>query len=160
MSLTHSEHSPVRFSPERLAAVADEAAPWAVFALLHGSAHEGYVGSRGDIDLAFFAPERVSVERFGQLMKALSTVVPEELLDIGFLREAEPVYRFEALKGRLLFCRDMGRYAAFFSLTCREYEEQMQSYARQRRYRLLYGIKSEPSPIDRTGTDRPRRHRR
>ena len=56
--------------------------------------------------------------------------------DIGILNGAEPIYRFEALKGRLLFCRDEERYLDFFSLTCREYESQIADYERQRRYRL------------------------
>jgi hypothetical protein len=49
------------------------------------------------------------------------------------------VYRFEALKGRLLFARDRDFLAEFHSLTCREYETQMIHYARQRRYRLEAG---------------------
>ena len=34
-----------------------------------------------------------------------------------------------------LFARNAEQYAAFFSLTCREYESQMIDYEKQRRYR-------------------------
>ena len=56
--------------------------------------------------------------------------------EIGFLNDAEPVYRFEALKGRLLFTRDRNEYLSFFALTCREYESQLVDYERQYRYRM------------------------
>jgi thiamine monophosphate kinase len=62
-------------------------------------------------------------------------MLPEVRCDAGILNSAEPVYRFEALKGRLLFVHDRVGYAAFYSLTCREYESQMASYERQRLYR-------------------------
>jgi hypothetical protein len=44
--------------------------------------------------------------------------------------------RFEPLKGRLLFARDMNRFLDAYSLACREYESQMRDYERQARYRL------------------------
>jgi len=49
---------------------------------------------------------------------------------------AEPAYRFEALKGRLLFARDHERFLDAFSLACREYESQIYDYERQAGYRL------------------------
>ena len=65
----------------------------------------------------------------------MRSVVPDVRCDIGILNSAEPIYRFEALKGRLLFARDQERYVTFFSKTCREYESQMFDYERQLKYR-------------------------
>jgi hypothetical protein len=44
------------------------------------------------------------------------------------LNSAEPVYRFEALKGRLLFTRDHDFYIKFFSIASREYESLFASF--------------------------------
>ena len=63
-------------------------------------------------------------------------MAPRAEADVGFLNRAEPVYRFEALKGKVLFCRDQETYVKFFSLTCREYESQIADYERQRQYRI------------------------
>ena len=53
-------------------------------------------------------------------------------VDLGVLNEKEPVYRFEALKGRLLFTRDLECRLHFYSLTCREYEHWMFHYDKLR----------------------------
>ncbi|TVQ21971.1 MAG: hypothetical protein EA383_16235 [Spirochaetaceae bacterium] len=62
-------------------------------------------------------------------------VVPGVRADIGILNSAGVVYRYESLNGRLLVNRDPEAYAAFFSLTCRMYEEQILHFERQLRYR-------------------------
>ena len=69
----------------------------------------------------------------------MSERAPGAYCDIGFLNHAEPVYRFEALRGRLLFTRNVETYLRFFSLTCREYESQLADYERQYRYRAGMG---------------------
>lgn len=45
--------------------------------------------------------------------------------DLGVLNKAGCIDRFEALKGRLLFCRPrcLEVYADFYTRTCRQYEE-------------------------------------
>jgi hypothetical protein len=63
-------------------------------------------------------------------------IVPGVDIDLGCFDRAEPVYRFEALKGRLLFARDQERFLDAFSRTCREYESQIWDYQRQAGYRL------------------------
>lgn len=126
---------PVRFEPEQLASVLKEQLPEAAFCLLMGSAASGTVQPFSDLDLAFFLNEQPSVRFYGKAMDVVRRVVPNVRCDIGILNSAEPVYRFEALKGRLLFVRDREQYETFFSRTCREYESQMFDYERQRRYR-------------------------
>jgi len=88
------------------------------------------------VDIAVFQASPVSLEEFARLQALLERLIPGARLDLGQLRGADPVYRFEALKGRLLFCRDRELYGRFFSLACREYESQLASYERQCRYRL------------------------
>ena len=107
------------------------------FALLMGSAKQGVVAPHSDLDLALFlraAPSQALYEAVERIVA--SHVGPDVRADIGILNQADPVYRFEALKGRLLFCRDEEQWLNFYSVTCRLYEHQMADYARQRRYRL------------------------
>ena len=61
--------------------------------------------------------------------------------DLGTLNGAEPVYRYEALKGKLLFVRDRERWLQFYSRTCRQYESQMFHYQKQLAYRQANGCR-------------------
>lgn len=126
---------PVHFDPGMLAAAMEEQLPGVVFCFLMGSAVSGTVEAYSDLDLAFFLDEKPSFGFYRKAMDAVRSVVPNVRCDVGILNDAEPVYRFEALKGKLLFARDMERYVSFFSLTCREYESQMFDYERQLGYR-------------------------
>jgi predicted nucleotidyltransferase len=125
----------VRFDPEALAVALKQNLPEADFCFLMGSAVTGTVKAYSDLDLAFFLNTKPAYGFYGKVMDVVRGVVPDVRCDIGILNSAEPVYRFEALKGRLLFARDQERYVTFFSRTCREYESQMFDYERQRRYR-------------------------
>ena len=87
------------------------------------------------MDIAVYIEGKPDFEFYRRAYEAVSSVVPGAEPDVGILNRAEPVYRFEALKGRLLFSRDTERYLDFFSLTCREYERQMADYQRQWEYR-------------------------
>lgn len=93
--------------------------------MVFGSAREGSIkpGSDLDIGVLFFAApsldERVMLRE--QLQKSLHF----DDIDLVILNEASPITRFEAISGRLVFVRDRSRWAEFFSLTAREYEDEM-----------------------------------
>lgn len=125
----------VHFDPDALAVVLKGNLPEADFCFLMGSAVAGTVQAYSDLDLAFYLNTKLAYGFYGKVMDVVRGVVPDVRCDIGILNSAEPVYRFEALKGRLLFARDQEQYVTFFSRTCREYESQMFDYERQRRYR-------------------------
>jgi predicted nucleotidyltransferase len=112
-----------------------EACPEVVFAYVHGSAAGGEVEPYSDLDIAVYLSDEAPLDFYGRVSDAAQTVVAARP-DVGILNEAEPVYRFEALKGRLLFTRDPKMWLRFYSITCREYEHQMVHYERQLRYRL------------------------
>jgi predicted nucleotidyltransferase len=130
----------MEFDMEQLAVALNTACPEVIFALLHGSAKDGRVGTDSDVDVALFLEDAPNLELYRRAQDAVHSVIPDAEADIGVLNHAEPVYRFEALKGRLLFCRDQETYLSFFTRTCREYEEQIADYERQHKYRLAAGI--------------------
>jgi len=130
---------PVALDLPRLAEDLEKRLPEAVFAFALGSsAKTGVVRARGDLDLAVYlvtgASITIDVQRRAEEAVGGQTDAGIRV-DIGELNRADPVYRFEAISGRLLFCRDDEAYLDFFSRTSRDYETQMVHYARQRAYR-------------------------
>ena len=142
LSLAHIDTNPdpVALDIPTLASELERLLPEAVFAFLLGSAAAtGVVRAHGDLDLAFFLKPRATADFDFQtrIEKAVETQTQGRVrVDVGLLNRADPVYRFEALKGKLLFCRDDAAYMDFFSRASRDYETQMFHYARQRMYRL------------------------
>lgn len=131
---------PIVFSIGLLGEAIKEACAGVIFALLMGSAKDGVVPPRSDLDLALYLKDRADRSIFSVVEDAVRPVVGREVrVDVGLLNGAEVVYRFEAIKGKLLFTRDKELWSAFFSLACREYETQMALYRRQRRYRMEVG---------------------
>lgn len=126
----------MKFEIEKLSEAIKSQCPEVVFAILHGSAKDGVVKKGSDIDIAIYVQGKMTLELYRKIYEIVNSVVPESEPDIGILNNAEPIYRFEALKGKLLFTRDQNKYLDFYSLTCREYENQMADYERQHKYRL------------------------
>ena len=118
--------------------------PEIVFALILGSAVDGTIAPYSDLDIAAYLDRKPSIEIFQRVVDTAEGTVPGVDIDLGFLNGNEAVYRFEALKGRLLFTRDQEIWLSFFSLTCREYEHWMFHYEKQRRYRIEYGSSYPP----------------
>ncbi len=133
---------PVSFDPDRLGRVLATGCPSIVFALLIGSARDGTVKSHSDLDLAVYLSDPPSLDLYDRLSARCGEVVPDVRCDIGILNHADPVYRYEALKGRLLFTRDRETWLRFYSIASREYEYQLFDYRRQERYRLAGRIKA------------------
>ena len=127
----------MKFDPEKLSNALQASCTEVLFALLHGSAKDGQVNPGSDIDIALYIDGKATLKLYMNAADAVRQICPDAESDIGILNNAEPIYRFEALKGNLLFNKDMETYLDFFSLTCREYESQMADYQRQRRYRLM-----------------------
>lgn len=136
MQTDQTTAEPRHFDLRQLAEAVEKACPEVVFAFLLGSARDGVVRPGGDIDIAVYTPSKPTLEFYNRLIRAVEQVAPFAEVHPGILNRANPIYRFEALKGRRLFVRDMAVYAEFFSITCREYETRMFEFARQRRYRL------------------------
>jgi hypothetical protein len=130
-----SHQQPVVFDPAALADALDRTCPEVVFALLLGSSRDGHVAVGSDVDVALYVKGKPSFDALSRAADVVAGFAPGVHTDVGFLNQAEPVYRFEAIKGRLLFTRDPEAYQRFFSVTCREYESQLADYERQYRYR-------------------------
>ena len=105
-------------------------------AFLMGSGVDGIIAAHSDLDIAVWLNVKPSLEIYSAISQICETFVPDVRCDLGILNSADPIYRYETLKGKLLFARDQEQHLRFYSLTCREYESQMADYERQHRYRV------------------------
>ena len=78
-----------------------------------------------NVDIAVFLESPPSLDEQIELLARLQAALRLEEIDLVILNEANPILRFEAISGRPLFCRDLGRRAEFASLTAREYKDEM-----------------------------------
>ena len=113
--------------------------PEAEFAYIFGSTQDGNVGKNSDIDIAFYFSTNIEITEnlILRIYKSFEKIYPNLTLDICNLNTASLILRFEALKGTLLFVRDnfKDKFADFFSLTAREYEDEMYRRKLQLKYR-------------------------
>ncbi len=94
------------------------------------------VQPHSDLHPAVLLDGKATIDLYETIENTCRDVVGPVRCDLGFLNNADTVYRFETLKGRLLFTRDEDTWLKFYSLICREYEKQMVHYERQLRYRI------------------------
>ncbi len=123
----------MKFDIEQLGIAIESTVPEVDFAILHGSSRDGEILPGSDIDIALWLNKKNSLDVYNKIFIAVEKVVNCSDIDLGFLNSTDIVYRFEALKGKLLFARDIEQYQSYFSLTCRLYENQMYRYEYQNR---------------------------
>lgn len=111
-----------------LARELQESCPAIVFAYILGSAKDVTLPARSDLDIAVYTNGKPTMETLSSINDIIERLYKNVTADIGFLNGNEPVYCFEALKGRLLFCRDHELWVSFFVRTCKAYELQMYHY--------------------------------
>jgi predicted nucleotidyltransferase len=90
-----------------------------------GSSQNGTIRSGSDLDIGILWAEPPTFARLADLRADLQAVLQFDDIDLVSLNQASPVVRFEAVCGRLIFCRSTERRVAFVSLTAREYEDCM-----------------------------------
>ena len=90
-----------------------------------GSAKEGKKREESDLDIAVLFTHKPSFDLLASLRSSLQEAIEIDGIDLVVLNESSPILRFEAVNGRLLFCRDRQQCAEFVSLSAREYESEM-----------------------------------
>jgi uncharacterized protein len=99
--------------------------PNIVSAWVFGSSKDGQAREGSDLDIGLLFAGKPTLGELASLRADLQTALEFDEIDLSPLNEASSILRFEAICGRLLFCRDTGRRAEFASLTAREYEHDM-----------------------------------
>jgi predicted nucleotidyltransferase len=88
-----------------------------------GSSQGGTIRPGSDLDIGILWAEPPSFARLADVRAALQVALQFDDIDLVSLNQASPVVRFEAVCGRLIFCRSTEQRVAFVSLTAREYED-------------------------------------
>lgn len=101
------------------------AEPLVIAAWGFGSSQNGTVRPGSDLDIGILWAELPTFARLADLRADLQAALQFDDIDLISLNQASPVVRFEAVCGRLIFCRNTEQRVAFVSLTAREYEDCM-----------------------------------
>ncbi len=109
-----------RFDTNRLAHTLDSE-PCILFALLFGSARDGVLPKAdSDIDVAIYLDHEPNLDERARILGLVQDAAGSDRVDLVLLNITDnAILQREALKGRLLVCRDREAYAAFFSLADR-----------------------------------------
>jgi predicted nucleotidyltransferase len=106
------------------------------FALLFGSSQDGFlIRDSADIDIAVHLSERPTADMLAEIVGLCQGALQYDNIDIVVLNNSDPILAFEALSGKRLTCRNEEAYLSFFSLTCRQYEDEMLRIERSLSYR-------------------------
>lgn len=102
------------------------------FAYLFGSALDGNLPRRdADVDIGVYIEGEIDYDVVTDIVGLCQEALGYEKVDIALLNRANPILRFEVISGRPLVIKDRGLHATFFSLTCREYEDEMMRLRKQ-----------------------------
>jgi predicted nucleotidyltransferase len=112
--------------------------PGIAFAYIFGSVAQGKENNNSDIDLAvFLKPPHRTPELVANIIGLIESILPGFSCDLLILNDAGSMLSMEVLKGKLLFVREsaMDDYAAFYSMTCRKFEDEYVWMKKQLKYR-------------------------
>jgi predicted nucleotidyltransferase len=105
------------------------------FAYLFGSALDGKLPRQdADIDIGVYIEGKINYDVVIDIMGLCQEALGYEKVDIALLNRANPILRFEVISGRPLVIKDKELHATFFSLTCREYEDEMMRLRKAKEY--------------------------
>ena len=88
-----------------------------------GSSQNGCLKQNSDLDFGLFYSLQPTIDDLATLRAKLQLALAIEEIDLIVLNKANPILKFEAVSGRMLFCRDVENCSGFVSLCAREYEE-------------------------------------
>lgn len=109
------------------------------FAFIFGSSQDEVVNEGSDIDVAVYLIENIIDFDFRiQIVNELDKLIPNfSNYDLVVLNTANSVLAMQAIQGKLLFVKNEHKelYADFYSLTCRQYEDDIFWMKKQLEYR-------------------------
>ena len=106
------------------------------FAFLFGSARSGVVKTGSDVDIAVHLNRKLDLGLLSKIAGIVEDSTGGEC-DLTILNDSSAILGMEALKGKLLFCKEeqQEEYLDFYSYTCRKYEDDICWMNQQLKYR-------------------------
>ncbi len=124
------------FNISELSKVIRESFPEIPFAHIFGSAANGVVKSKSDIDIAIWYSGNDPFIKI-KVLESIEPIVYNTQVDVVNIYNTNPILAHEALAGNLLFIREEHKtnYALFYSRVAAEYEDKMFWVKKQLEYR-------------------------
>ena len=109
------------------------------FATIFGSSKDEIVNEGSDIDIAvYFIKNETKLDLRLKIIAELENIITSfSNYDLVILNSANSILAMQAIKGKLLFVKDGYKdlYASFYSLTCRQFEDDSFWMKKQLEYR-------------------------
>ncbi len=109
------------------------------FAYLFGSSQDGVVNKKSDVDIAiYFVEKENDLDLRIRIIKELEKIEPSfNNYDLVILNNASSILAMQVLQSKQLFLRNeyCDLFADFYSLTCRQYEDDIYWMKKQLEYR-------------------------
>ena len=99
-----------------------------LFVVLFGSQARGKTHNSSDLDIAVMAKKTPDEALFGKLFSAFSTLFPHETVDIRFLNNADPLFRFQVTKDGILLYGDEQQYTTYRLFAHKSYIDDGRKY--------------------------------
>ncbi len=96
--------------------------------VLFGSKAKGDFGEESDLDIAVLSGSPPSYRLFKNIFSALSKIFKKENIDLRFLNEADPLFRFEVIKNGVLLAGERSFYNDFKVQTIKAYIDDGRKY--------------------------------
>ena len=96
--------------------------------VLFGSKAKSNFREESDLDIAVLSEKPPSYRLFKELFSALSQVFKKENVDLRFLNEASPLFRFEVIKNGILLAGEKSFYNNFKVQTIKFYIDDGKKY--------------------------------
>ncbi len=109
------------------------------FAYIFGSSQDGLISKNSDLDIAVYLIEKENdIDTRLNILKALENIIPEfDKFDLIILNNVSSILAMQAIQGKQLFVKDeyIDLYSGFYSLTCRQFEDEYFWMKKQLEYR-------------------------
>lgn len=99
-----------------------------IFAVVYGSGAKGQKRPESDLDLAVLTKKSPSAKLFYTLFSQFSEVFKGENVDLRFLNEADPFFRFEVVKDGKLIYGNRQAYNQFKVYALKIYQDDGRKY--------------------------------
>lgn len=99
-----------------------------LFVVLFGSRARKQTHTASDLDIAVMVKQTPDEALFGKLFVAFSTLFPHETVDIRFLNNADPLFRFQVTKDGILLYGDEQQYTAYRLFAHKSYIDDGRKY--------------------------------
>jgi len=99
-------------------------------AWVFGSGQNGHIRVGGALDIGVLYEHMPDLDKLVELRSTLQNAYHFDTIDLVTLNHTSPILCFEAISGRNIFKRNIIRFAEFFTLTARKYEDAIALFQR------------------------------